>query len=684
MRKLTKSAGRGSVRRGLIGLSVAAAAVVLVGCSEVDTELVFDSDLAGSRTMTVYLSDSDLADNVPVPATDLDAIAESNLPNSLSYTPFAAAEGGVQSEFTLNFDSVEDYEAKVQSLLDLGGVETEAQIDVWVLDSPFSEGFLVEENFTSAELLQWLIDPLLDAGVIDESETGDVFSLNENWVTVDGTRVESYSSEIYVDELIQTGMYNVEMRTEMVDDGKWIRTVNFYMDDYSYEKVSSKVDDYFSKQIPSGATLEEKTGEYGDQMWTVTLPALTPEELVKATDELLYTDDTEFSFEREEGARFFGEQYVLHDTADCAQICDTADVSIYDELIAAEGWQVWADNHEGEELTVQTDGAQVLFGKYFPIDSVDVDLSIGMTGKLNLDIAYRFTDADALEQSDMIVETVSGPSQLDVEEDEADGETTYTVKISAADPEELDLLLGEYLPGSDFAYGDSGGFFSRDFSGFLSIALSDQFGDVPVENGLTFDVSVPLFSSVEADDTEFGRTSDWPVERTSFYEADIVFSGSGVTLAGLITLAVVIIILIAGAVLLFIYRDRIRAASAKRSEARVLTGPGIAVAVVVDGWIPDFPAYANEDAGLYVREGEVVDVEEGPGGTDVFEAAIYQEGGTQNLVVEETFTADGPGDQTVVQTGAAETWTVSPQAPPPAAGEYLPDQPETLGEGELY
>lgn len=605
---------RGSKK--LVGLGLLAGAVLIfAGCSEIDTNLVIEDDLSGQRVMDVYISDSDLEDNVDATPEELDAVAEANLPDSLTYTPFAAVDGGVQAQFNLEFSDPDDYLGKVESLIATGDLDIEPTVTMQIADSLFSQGVLVEENFTSKDLLYFYTQALIDEGIVSESDRSDVFSSRDTVVTVGGEEHETYS-EIYLDTIEATGMDSVSMVTTH-EGGQWQRTFTLTMDSDTYEEMADIVDDYFAESTPSEAAISESS-ESWEVTWEVAFPAMTAEELTKATDDLLLTDNAVFETESTAISGLFGTQLSITDNADCSQICRYPDSAIMEYLDLGQGSS--ATDVDGEDtdffediMEFAADGQTIELDQYYPLDGIEVGLAFGFTGSATLAVNL-LVPSDVADESDenirTVLETENGAIQLKVSG--SDDWTSYETVLSAGSPGELSALLEEYLPGSFLEYGEESGLFKRELYGTLHLDLYERIGEPAIAEGASYAVSLPMLhsfkQSVSITETDsaydelkghdedldgfldaleelegmFGEEEvaspssmySQPVERGSAEAVTIHFAASGWTLTGLIIVGVIILLVVAAAVVLFLNRKKIKArrdaAKARKAEALAL------------------------------------------------------------------------------------------------------------------
>lgn len=604
---------------GLLGIFLGALA--LSACSEVDTDLVLDGDLSGERVMSVFISSSDLESNVDVTVEEVNALTEAALPTALAYDPFAEVDEGVEATFTLSFSDQEAYISAVEELLEVGDVDTVPEIEVAVLDSPFSSGIRVGENFSSTELLQWWVNMLVDEGVISESDSSSALSGRDSYVTYDGEEIESYSSYINVDTTEENGMSRVSMQTTLEPDDEWSRTFTFVMDDSDYRSAKSAADEFFEEGMPDEATVRLAEKNDWERTWEVQLPALPPEELAEATNQVLLSEGSKFSVEEAHVPGVFGVQVEITDTAECTQICSQYAPDLADTLVLGSGWALdestsggVSETDEGS-FTFATDQGPVLFNRYLDLASVDVEFGLGFMG--GVDAQFRFAvPGEEDTKTEEAIRTLLSPTGKpgDVSVSHSNGTTTYTSEIRSSSPAALGAHLDQYAPGSSVASIEKPGLFKNTYAGVIVFELESLVGDAPLLGEVTYEVTTPFLHSfkevkaptgmltveeevfgasnrvrdlkieaggLHATEVEVGlltlMSESAPEQGTVFGEplaqdtsaAVVFYAASGMSLAGLIIIGVLVLLIVAAILVAVLNRKKIVSALDARKQSRM-------------------------------------------------------------------------------------------------------------------
>ena len=105
------------VKHLLLAAALICCAVIFASCgATVDTEFTADSNFAGSRVITLTLSNSDLSDYVTGGKESLETTIKNYIPDCLSYT-ITQDDSNLVCKFTLAFTGIDDYKAKVGKVL---------------------------------------------------------------------------------------------------------------------------------------------------------------------------------------------------------------------------------------------------------------------------------------------------------------------------------------------------------------------------------------------------------------------------------------------------------------------------------------------------------------------------------------------------------------------------------------
>ncbi len=552
----------------LIGL----VAVFLSACgADVDTIFKIDNAGAGTRTMTLTVDAADIDDNAVGGIAAVNRTLQANLPSELTMVPLAASGDSYVGGFTLTFDSASDYKQKVMSLLDYSGFEGQVELRVTVSDSVFISGVSIQENFTSVDLLQWGANSLIADGVVSEDNSGDIFGSSTTTVEYGGAQIQQYSNEISFDSGTAVGIRSIEVESWLEEGDEWKRSVTLGMspDEYTLNQVA--IDAYFQDLTDQGFELEDLSLP-DEKRWTVTFTAPVDkvgEKTATIIDSELVAFEVEGALTQKTGLIAGME---LTDWVECENICGDSgwDGIAESTLHFPTNWFLMAPDSaitvvSEDPFTLTHAADKETIGLAVGPESLEVavDTKFGMTGSVTQVVSIT-TEVLPAEEAELIVAALESDLEgISVEEESGEENTVFRVTLSAGE-KEYDSLLREYLPGSYFYYGDSGGLFGNDAWGEYQLDLSPLIGGFNVGQ-VHVTQSAPLFNSTrDLADNDVSIGYNAQTGKTAI----VTVGFSGISLVSLIIIAVVIMLLLIAALLLVIFRRKIAAARATRREKK--------------------------------------------------------------------------------------------------------------------
>ncbi len=564
--------------------AVALLTLVVSGCgAAVDTELSLESEEQGSRTMVAILDEEDIElEELDVDAID-DALSD-NVPDGLTYDGMDSNDDGARATFVLDFDSMDDYESKVQALLDAGDVSLDPAIDISVTENPLVEGLNVDENFTSADLLQWIPEALVSDGAIDEELESLVFAGDgESEVIFEDETYPSSTLPIWIDDVADNGFDGVIVRNTIADDSSISTEIVFGSTGTMSQTQRGLVDDYFDEATPEGAEVSEDV----DEDWysggrTMTFTSESPEELTENLATALGSESNEITFAEEpssEDPTLF--EITYEGTLDDSSVASPSASAVEHEVILPQGWNTadeqgsaaWSDTNEDGETVVTVDGAEfsVTFERSVPLETIDSATEISLGGGLAHTFEFRASEESVEEVGDAFEELLTPAEDTgSLETSQDDGSTVYTVTFEADDDAELQEQLEAYVPGSTVSVSRPEGFsFWPEYAVSVDVPVTESLLQGAPEGDVTQSVTLPMLNSFDEDTvagsgaTVDGRTlsmatsedSDADEEASSALSAD----AKGPTAGSLITMGVLAFLVIAVILLVIIFRKRLAA-----------------------------------------------------------------------------------------------------------------------------
>lgn len=214
--------------------------LLLCGCGVNLTSTVkLNKDFSGTRVMSCTFSSRDFNTYFKGSKEDLNKLIKKSCPNALTYT--SSSDGGNDTyTFYLRFSSLDDYKKKVSELLNFA-----PKITYEYGDSPFVNGLIYKENFTSKDLMTWLYTALYEGKYIDKDSSSDLWDLKNTEISFLGKTYET-ADQINIDEMTYVPLSSITIDTQTKQAGKLTRTIKFYIPQKTMDQNSGKIRSYFA------------------------------------------------------------------------------------------------------------------------------------------------------------------------------------------------------------------------------------------------------------------------------------------------------------------------------------------------------------------------------------------------------------------------------------------------------
>ena len=253
-------------RKQIVLLTVIMAAFLLSACSgggTLNTTLDLYSDGSGARHMDYVVNIANNTQYVHGDADSITALAQSECPEELS---FSAENNGtdVIYHFDLEFNSQEEYLEKVQALISEDSY-TDPQISFIHPDSVFAKGFSYSENFTSAELMQWFSDLMVNSGYVDSGNQGYIFGNNNMAYNFDGEPVEGGYGSVSTLEFLPIN--EIDFYTQINDDDSFDRAIEVHLPQATMDTAGEEITAFLEGKA-SGAE-SSWTSAGGEQVFRI-------------------------------------------------------------------------------------------------------------------------------------------------------------------------------------------------------------------------------------------------------------------------------------------------------------------------------------------------------------------------------------------------------------------------------
>lgn len=214
--------------------------LLLCGCGvNLSSKVKLNKDFSGTRTMSCTFSSRDFNTYFKGSKKDLNKLIKDSCPDALTYT--SSSDGGNETyTFYLRFSSLDDYQKKVSDLLNFS-----PKITYEYGDSPFVNGLIYKENFTSKDLMTWLYTALYEGKYIDKDSSSDLWDLKSTEISFLGKTYET-ADQINIDEMTYVPLSSITIDTQTTKAGKLTRTIKFHIPQKTMDQNSGKIRSYFA------------------------------------------------------------------------------------------------------------------------------------------------------------------------------------------------------------------------------------------------------------------------------------------------------------------------------------------------------------------------------------------------------------------------------------------------------
>ena len=214
--------------------------LLLCGCGvNLSSKVKLNKDFSGTRVMSCTISSRDFNTYFQGSKEDLNKLIKKSCPDALTYTS-SSDNGNDTYTFYLRFSSLNDYKKKVSDLLNFA-----PKITYKYGDSPFVNGLIYKENFTSKDLMTWLYTALYEEKYIDKDSSSDLWDLKSTEISFLGKTYET-DDQINIDEMTYVPLSSITIDTQTKQAGKLARTIKFHIPQKTMDQNSGKIRSYFA------------------------------------------------------------------------------------------------------------------------------------------------------------------------------------------------------------------------------------------------------------------------------------------------------------------------------------------------------------------------------------------------------------------------------------------------------
>lgn len=272
--------------------------LIFTACgAQINTEMKIDKDFKGDRIITAYIKSADLRSYVSSGADGIEDVIKRYIPESLSYKRIEKNSGDVEFVFTINFNNLKDYTNKIVQILNKNPDNTiKANILYDNKNNEFNKNLMFEENFSSSDLLAWLVYGLKTENIVKHSSVSDWMETGKSLLKIENQDYNLYGN-FKVKKSESTSFDSINVLTEITDKGSYKRSITFIMNERNVRSLKNKglvVADYLKKLSPVNAKLEESKVD-SNFKYIISFESETTKELSSKTDKLFNSKDSVFT-----------------------------------------------------------------------------------------------------------------------------------------------------------------------------------------------------------------------------------------------------------------------------------------------------------------------------------------------------------------------------------------------------
>ncbi|WP_072341175.1 hypothetical protein [Actinomyces urinae] len=545
-------------RFSLVALGLALVMLLSACGARVTTNLTLDENGAGTRTIAFKVkNDSDAKEKINGGYEAIQAAIEKHLPSELEFSGINATDEEATGNFKLTFSSLDDYREKVASILAAGGMDRDPEITFYSADGILKKGVQYTENFTSTELLAWVPDALVVEGVIDSSNKSYVIDGEDAGTLTIGDKSfkQEYGGAFRINETKDQAFSYVGLEITPLDNDEFDVVIRMQRPKDTAAPIK-KLDDEFLASLGSDVEIDadvESTTDVYER--TVSFQAASVDDLVKKID-TVYGEGTtqlEVSNEKAEGRAAISRTYKgsVDPVQICAQNCRKS-VTIY----APEGF---LSQYGDQQYFADYSGTfEAAFEKDITFESMDVALNVSPSAEWTMGIDLVVDTSEYADFLDDVDALVTVPEEFGtVSSSDSDGERTYSIKVSASadNNDAIVNAMDGYIDVHEFSKSEKQ-YMEGDYVVSVSIDPAQLLGGVDTK---AMTARIELESGDKFVDGEW--LNDWQIDgSTATYSTSdstyIAFEGAAFrhSIGKTIALIVIGVLLLAGAVLAYIYR----------------------------------------------------------------------------------------------------------------------------------
>lgn len=249
MAKIKKFAGK-SLTVVTLMAAVVMCVMCLDGCGKgivkVDTVLTMTEDFAGSRHMEIEIPQSVLKKYVSASWDEIVSLLLNNCPEQLECSTERTTAGYIL-EYDIEFSSLDEYKSKIEALLG-----RPAEISADTPDTVFASGIIIQEDFTSADLLKYIPEAANEAGYISADYKDGMIKNGKNTAVYGGHTYKISGEYISVNNIKSLAINSVTINTNVTADRTFDRKIIIDIPKESMDINGEAIKGYLEGNLPEG------------------------------------------------------------------------------------------------------------------------------------------------------------------------------------------------------------------------------------------------------------------------------------------------------------------------------------------------------------------------------------------------------------------------------------------------
>ena len=269
----------------------------LAACgAKIDTDMKIDKNFKGERIITATIDSTDLNSYVSTGADGIEETIKNYIPSAMTYKRVDKELGDVEFTFTISFNDLNEYTNKITEILNKNPDNTIVPSILYNnKNNEFKKSILFEENFTSNDLLNWLVYGLKTDNKVSHSTVSDWMETGIALLKIDNQEFDVYNN-ISVNESETNSFDSINVETKILDNGNYKRSVTFVANEKIIKILNDKgivLTEYLKKLSPeSSEFVESKEDNY--TKYIVSYESSTSEELATSTAKLFNSQTSVF------------------------------------------------------------------------------------------------------------------------------------------------------------------------------------------------------------------------------------------------------------------------------------------------------------------------------------------------------------------------------------------------------